>query len=314
MTPEQLAFEAALKERLAERARILLGTDQAVLRQLVLAKAEVLQLLASQPSEFAQWQLTRVLDQVGTILDGATGRAATAADGGMRDAWQQGEDAVDKPLGVAGHQVEMRLPLLDVKVLQAMRTFVAGRFKDVGAVATSKINGALSRVLLGAQTPFQAIKAVQGILDSDNTMRATTIVRTEVSRAFALASQDRLVQAAELVPGLGKQWRRSRKIHSRWTHDLMDGQVVPVGQRFKVPNPGGGIDLMEGPHDPKAPAEQIINCGCIAIAHLAEWEVQTPGALAYSERELRLDGRKAALDRAAKAAGRRLEGGAAGSV
>jgi hypothetical protein len=94
----------------------------------------------------------------------------------------------------------------------------------------------------------------------------------------------------------------------------MDGQVVPVGQRFKVPNPGGGIDLMEGPHDPKAPAEQIINCGCIAIAHLAEWEVQTPGALAYSERELRLDGRKAALDRAAKAAGRRLEGGAAGSV
>ena len=44
-------------------------------------------------------------------------------------------------------------------------------------------------VTLGAQTPFSAIKAVQSILGSDSSRRAATIVRTEVSRAFALASK-----------------------------------------------------------------------------------------------------------------------------
>jgi len=109
------------------------------------------------------------------------------------------------------------------------------------------------------------------------------------------------------VPGLGKQWRRSGKIHSRWTHDLMDGQVVDAGKPFLVPNAGGGIDKMMCPHDPKAPPEQVINCGCIAIPYLKGWAVATPGAKPFSELELRLDGRKAALDQAAKKAGRRKE-------
>ena len=109
------------------------------------------------------------------------------------------------------------------------------------------------------------------------------------------------------MPGLGKQWRRSGKIHSRWTHDLMDGQVVEADKPFLVPNPGGGIDKMMCPHDPKVPPEQVINCGCIAIPYLKGWAVATPGAKPFSELELKLDGRKAALDRAAKEAGRRQE-------
>lgn len=170
----------------------------------------------------------------------------------------------------------------------------------------------LGRVAVGGITPFQAIKTIQALLESESIRRgATTIVRTEVSRAFAVASQGRLVQAAPLVPGLGKQWRRSGKIHSRWTHDLMDGQVVDADKPFLVPSPGGGIDKMMCPHDPKAPPEQVINCGCNAIPYLKGWAVATPGAKPFSELELKLklklDGRKAALDRAAKEAGRRLE-------
>lgn len=309
MTPEERArrkaFEAALVERLQERGRLLLSADQAVVRLLVAARADVVQILAGQPADWQQLQLARVLDQISTTLDGATGRAGAVVDGALRDAWQQGEDLVDKPLAVIGHQVELVLPLLDTRVLQAMRTFTAGRFKDVGAVATTKINRALSQVLLGIQTPFQAIQAVQQILGAETPARATGIVRTEVSRAFGLATDQRLVQAAPLVPGLGKQWRRSGKIHSRWHHDIIDGQVVEVGKPFRVPNPGGGIDLMQHPHDPRAPIEQIVNCGCLAIPWMSSWAVSTPGARPFSERELKLDGRKAALDQAAKRAGQR---------
>lgn len=307
MTPEQKAFEAALRERLAERARTLLATDQRVMALLHAAQAQITQQLATQPADWQQWQLTRLRDQIETILAAAGQQAGAAVDAGLRQAWQQGEDLVDKPLAAAGMGVEMRLGALDARVLAAMRTFAVERLNNVATEAMGKIGQQLGLVTIGGITPFQAIKAVQALLGSDSPRRATAIVRTEVSRAFAVASQERLVQAAPLVPGLGKQWRRSGKIHSRWTHDLMDGQVVDADKPFKVPNPGGGINLMQCPHDPKAPPEQVICCGCIALPYIRGWQVATPGAKPFTELELKLDGRKAALDQAVKQAGRRQE-------
>ena len=307
MTPEQKNFEAALKERLAERARTLLTTDQKVIALLRAAQAQIAAQLASQPADWQQWQLTRLRDQVETILATTGQQAGAAVDTGLRQIWQQGEDVVDKPLAAAGMGVEMRLGALDARVLAAMRTFAVERLNNVATEAMGKIGQQLGLVTIGSVTPFQAIKAVQALLGSDSPRRATTIVRTEVSRAFAVAAQERLVQALPLVPGLGKQWRRSGKIHSRWTHDLMDGQVVDADKPFKVPNPGGGFDMMQCPHDPKAPAEQVISCGCISLPYMKGWQVMTPGAKPFSELELQHDGRKAALDMAAKRAGRRRE-------
>lgn len=307
MTPEQKSFEAVVKERLAERARLLLGTNQRLVALLRDAWVQVSQQLAAQPADWQQWQLTRLRDQLDTILT-ATGQQAGAAVGlALREGWQQGEDVVDKPLAAAGMGVEMRLGVLDARILAAMQTFGVERMRAVTAEAAGKIGQQLGLVTIGGVTPFQAIKAVQGILGADSTKRATMIVTTEVSRAFAVAGNERLVQAAPLVPGLGKQWRRSGKIHSRWNHDLMDGIVVDADKPFKVPVPGGGFDLMQCPHDPKAPVEQVINCGCVALPWLKGWQVMTPGAKPFTERELQLDGRKAALDQAAKKAGRRKE-------
>ncbi|MBF9263385.1 hypothetical protein [Paracidovorax cattleyae] len=307
MTPEQKQFEAALRERLAERARLLLAADQRVVALLRSAQAQVVQQLAAQPADWQQWQLARLKDQLEIILGAAGQQAGASVDLALRDGWQQGEDVVDKPLAAAGLGVEMRLAALDARVLGAMRTFGVERMRAVSSDAAARIGQQLGLVTIGGVTPFAAIKAVDSILGGEARRRATTIVQTEVSRAFAVASRERLVQAAPLVPGLGKQWRRSGKIHSRWTHDLMDGQVVDADKPFKVPNPGGGFDLMQCPHDPKAPAEQVINCGCIALPWLKSWQVMTPGAKPFSQRELQLDGRKAALDQAAKRAGRRKE-------
>lgn len=308
MTPEQKRFEAALQQRLAERARLVLGTQQSVMEMLQAAQAQIIAQLATQPADWAQWQLTRLRDQISTILTATGQQAGAAIDLALRDAWQQGEDIVDKPLAAAGHAIELRLGALDTRVLAAMRTFGHERLNNVAAEAIGKIGQQLGLVTIGSVTPFAAIKAVQQLLGNETPRRATTIVVTEVSRAFAVAADERLVQAAPLVPGLGKQWRRSGKVHSRWTHDLMDGQVVDAGKPFKVPNPGGGIDLMQCPHDPKAPVEQVVNCGCVSLPWLKSWQVATPGAKPFSELELQLDRRKAQLDQDAKRAGRRREG------
>jgi hypothetical protein len=307
MTPAQKAFEAAIKERLAERARTLLTADQQVVKTLAGARTQILTQLAGQPADWKRWQLGQILAQLENVLSAAGLQAGTSADSALRQSWQQGEDFVDKPLGAAGANVEMRLPVLDAGVLQAMRTFTVDRMNNVATEALGKIRQQIGLVTIGGTTPFNAIRAIQQLLGNDTPQRATTIVRTEVSRAFAVASDARLVQAAELVPGLQKQWRRSGKIHSRWTHDLMDGQVVDADKSFKVPSAGGGFDMMKCPHDPKAPIDQVINCGCVALPFMKGWQVMTPGAKPFSELELKLDGRKAALDQAAKRAGRRLE-------
>lgn len=304
--PDQ-AFEAELARRLRERAQLLLTGETQVLLLLKEARDQILVTLAGLPADWQQLQLSRLLGQIEDVLAGATSRAGALFEMRMQDAWTLGEDFVDKPLAIIGHRVELQLAQLDVGVLKQMKSFGSLRLKDVGNEAARKIGQQLGQTTIGAQTPYQAIQAVQKILGVESPRRAATIVRTEVSRAFAVASNERLQQAEPLVPGLGKQWRRSGKIHSRWNHDIIDGQVVEASKPFKVPNPGGGFDKMQCPHDPKAPVEQIIHCGCISIPWMKNWKVMTPGAKPFTERELQLDGRKAALDQAAKKAGRRVE-------
>lgn len=292
MTPEQKAFAAALRERLADRGRNLLATERVVIGQLKALRGDVAQLLAAQPSDFNLWRLPQILAQLDSVLQGATTRAAGAADAGIRTAWQQGEDFIDKPLSAAGINVEATLPLLDVTVLTQLRSFVGLRLKDVGTEAATAIGRQLSLVTIGGQSPFDAIKAVHGILDTESPRRATTIVRTEVSRAFAMASDQRLTQAAARVPGLQKQWRRSGKLHSRANHDAADGQVVDAGKPFTLQTGEGPIQLMY-PHDPAAPPAETINCGCVALPFKASWKVVNAGAKPFTRLETELDPRKA---------------------
>ena len=301
------AFEEEVSRHLKERARLLLAAQTQVLQLLVTAKSRIIETLTGQPSDFQQWQLSRLLGQVNDVLDGAMGQAGALFALRMSDAWTLGEELIDKPLAAIGHSIEMVLPQLDVGVLKQMQAFGSLRLKDVGREVSGKIGQQLGMVTIGGQTPFEAIKEVQKLLDSDSPRRATAIVTTEVSRAFALASNERLAQAADLVPELGKQWRRSGKLHSRWNHDLIDGQVVGAREKFSVPNPGGGIDKMDCPHDPNAPVEQVIHCGCVMRPWKSTWKLTTPGAKPFSEKELAMDGRKAALEQARNRAGKNPE-------
>lgn len=305
LTPRQ-AFEAAQRDRLRERAQLLLATDQAAIAELAGARDQILGILAGQPADWQVWQLQQLLGQINAVLEGATGRSLTVVDKALRGAWQQGEDFIDKPLAAGGLNVELQLSALNVDVLTQLRQFAALRLKDVGAEAARKIGGQLSLVTIGARTPFQAIQAVQKQLGNDTPQRATTIVRTEVGRAFAIASHRRLQQARELVPDLRKKWRRSGKVHSRWNHDAADGQVRDVDEAFVLPSETGPVKLMF-PHDPTAPAAEVINCGCLALPFRSTWKVATPGAKPFTDRELQLNPRKAAVDQAAQRAGLRRQ-------
>ena len=64
-----------------------------------------------------------------------------------------------------------------------------------------------------------------------------------------------------------KTWRQNKGLSKvpRKEHSEIDGVTIPRDELFKVPSPTGGFDLMSHPHDPSAPADQVIHCSCDAV-------------------------------------------------
>jgi len=69
-----------------------------------------------------------------------------------------------------------------------------------------------------------------------------------------------------------KRWQQNRNLSKepRKGHFQVDGKTIPYGKKFKVPRYKKkkgkdiriGVTLMSVPHDPTAPADQVIGCNC----------------------------------------------------
>lgn len=282
---KQKALERAQRERL--RAQIALVRDgQAEIERLMkAASARVAQILASQPSDYQRWQLPQIEREIQRALEVFRAQATTVATAASSKSWDSGKDLVDGPLQAAGFQISGAAPLLTQEQLQALRGFLTDRIRDVAADAINRINAQLGLVTIGAQTPFDATKAVASILEDTSLKRATTIVRTELGRAFSAASQARMNQAAKVVP-MDKVWRRSGKLHQRWGHAIADGQRVAHDEPFRIVARSGEIVDLMYPRDPKGPPGETINCGCTMIPRVRGWASTTPDKVPFTEREL----------------------------
>ena len=161
---EQRDFERALLQLLTERGQLLRAQQQRVLELLQAARGDILALLAEQPADWQQLQLSQVMAQIDAILGGATSAASAATAAGMGAALTLGQELVDRPLAAIGTRLDAVLPVQNTHFLAALRQFVAGRLADVGHVAHGQIDRALALALIGGHTPHQAIQQVQQAL------------------------------------------------------------------------------------------------------------------------------------------------------
>lgn len=299
----QKAFKAAQKAILKKRTAIQADTRAEIVRLLKVAQEQIKVTLASQPSDYQLWSLSNLNKDINRVLAEFGEQAAATIGTAAGESWQAGLDVMDKPLAAA--EVTVVLPHIDTRQLMAMRSFMTDRIKDIGIQAANKINSQLGLVVIGAQSPGDVIGKVADILGEQSRARATTIVRTQLGQVFSIASHESRKEAAKYLPGLKKQWRRSGKIHSRQRHDLTDGQIQPVNKPFVIgrkladPDKEGGIKMMH-PHDPTAPASEIINCGCIELSYMDSWQVSTPGAKPYSQEEINKSPAKRVMAQAEK--------------
>lgn len=275
-------FAAERERRLREGIRLTADTGKEVRAQLIKAQKDIAEILAGAPTDYRRWQLVQLQQSVARALAGLEAGANAVLQSGLSSSWTAGVALIDKPLASAAVDISADLFAIDTRRLLQMRRFTTDRIKDVTVTLANTINGELAQAAIGTQTPFEAAQKIAGKLQTGGLDRAATITRHQLGTAFSTAAQERQEQAAALLPGLRKQWRRSGKTHSRIEHDLTDGQVRDVDKPFDLPD---GTKLMH-PRDPAGPAKHTINCGCSSIPFMESWEVMRPGRQEFTPEEI----------------------------
>ena len=287
------AFDAAVKAGLKHKTRIQSDTHAEIVRLLKIARAQIIVTLQNQPTDYQRWSLPDLQFEINRMLKEFGESGADIIGGAAGKSWQAGLDLIDNPLEAAS--ISAVLPHLDAGQLNAMRAFMTDRIKDIGVQAANKINSELGLVVIGAQSPGDAISRVKDIMGDPSNKRAATIVRTELGRVFSVSSFERMQQAVTAGASIKKKWIKSGKMHPRPGHHLMHGKTIPVDALFSVPSSKGGMPtLMRFPHDPKAPASETINCGCACVPTVSGFEgaeyvskVQKPDGGQWTNAELR---------------------------
>jgi len=286
--------DKAFKRERARQVRAKISEHKAVIKQvesvLKTAQQQIRTELAAMPTDFQAWQLPQIQKNITGLLNEIGQDLSKAGSEGSLQSWERGIQLVDAPIEAGGIRLKAVLHDIDLQQLTAMRTFMTDRMLDVTAELAKKINSQIGLAMIGAQTQHEVIGSIAQMVEGGRG-RAKTILRTEMGRAFSVASQERKEAAGDVLPGLMKQWRRSGKIHSRLSHDLADGQIVGVKEPFII----GGIKMMY-PRDPKAPIKETINCGCDSLPSMAHWEVGQSGRQPFSDQEVALNPMKRNLD------------------
>lgn len=126
------------------------------------------------------------------------------------------------------------------------------------------INSEIQLGILGGKTPQQAIEKIAAILKDDGPFfgRAETIFRTEGLRIESLVEQSSAELLDKVIPMI-KIWHWSGVSRTGHREAGITQKKVPVNKKFKVrPEIGKSFEFLEFPRDPRASAQNTVNCGC----------------------------------------------------
>lgn len=237
------------------------------IRQLNTARKEIAATIGQTAWEL--YHLPRLKAAVDSAMQDFSARYADDLSNDQINFWKFGQTMVDAPLAAVG--IAAVIPAIDTNMLVAMQSYSKHLVKSLGADAASKIYNEIAMGLMGQKSPYDVMQAVgknlkdKGIFNSI-AARAETITRQECSRILEAASQARMEKAAEVVPGLQKQWKHGVSRVPRLSHLAAVNQIRDVNKPFMV----GGEALMY-PKDPAGSPGNTINCSCYTVPYMAGW-------------------------------------------
>lgn len=122
------------------------------------------------------------------------------------------------------------------------------------------INAAITKGLLLGDPIDEIAKRLVTVASMDYNA-AVRSARTATTAAECAGRIDTYKQAAAMGIQLKQMWRATLDGRTRHAHRLLDGQMVDIGEKFKV----DGYEL-EYPGDPSAPGYLVYNCRCTVVS------------------------------------------------
>ncbi len=273
MTTKQRRF-IRKQEQLIKRAQKI--DDQAIrdmLKLLRQSRIEIAARVAEHEMQISSYpeikrqvdsQILRFERQYKEILADASERAFVA-----------GQEIVDGGLAISevGKRIAQTIPAIDETVLFTMTDFSADLVTKVSAEMRQFIN---NQVFFGVQGGLPVNEVInnigtridKGVFKSAKA-RAEAIARTEINRVLSTAQEIRNKQVAEIAPETKKFWLTAGDDRVRDSHKIVGRETrekpIPINEDFNV-----GGSPASGPHDPRLPAREVINCRCSKILIIEE--------------------------------------------
>ncbi len=226
---------------------------------------------ASALSSWDAYSLKTTLNAIERRISDASGKAESEISGLTDRAWVMGAELVDAPISTSGIYVGFNISSSAIERL-AMKEFAGHITQNLYGDAWARIKSELTLGVLGGKTPQDVAKAIGLTIPGPSIFasieeRAMVITKTEMGRTFSKATQSRMEEAASQVDGLEKQWlHKGHPRVARPYHLALNGLHIPVDEPFLV----GNVAMMF-PRDPKAPINEVINCGCDHVPYHSRW-------------------------------------------
>ena len=258
------------------------ATVAAVTGDLNRLRIEIIGLLAQQPPSWQVTQLNALLAEVKAAVDRwKAGAASRVGQGTLANADEGAALPGAIAIAVGNEDVgmiasEYAQPSIDDTVVEVAYASSAYMVEDIGGTLQVQVDSLIRRMALAGMTPYDAIQSLtpsatvrRGMPFASAAQRAETIIRTEMGRVFSQATDAAMQDASDYLPGLRQQWIATDDDRTRPSHRDAHEQIVDMGEPFDV----GGASL-RFPRDPDGPPEETINCRCVVVPWIDEWEVQ----------------------------------------
>ena len=82
-----------------------------------------------------------------------------------------------------------------------MQSFLTHEMANVSATLANRVNSELGLAIIGTRSVGETTGRVAALLKTGGRSRSLTVIRTELGRAYSVAGQQRMEQAAEVLPG-----------------------------------------------------------------------------------------------------------------
>ena len=241
-------------------------------------RKDVVSLLADLPNtadyadEFNRFRLSGLRDGIDEMIVQLEGQLTAVAANGIANGSELGLLSVTEPLTAAGITTFYNRP--SMAQVNTLVDFSADLIRGVTSELRRKLNTEISRLALGALSPFQVQKNVTQLLGLSSRgagkqvvrgigYNAERIVRTEVNRAYNLSNYAQSLEVARETPGALKRWNSTGDMRTRDSHINAHGQLRPLDKPFNVKG-----EELQYPLDPAGSAANTINCRCrMTIIH-----------------------------------------------